>query len=85
MCRTRRNPLDPVETLDVRVPLVLELCPVELVYHLAGHLLVAEAVRSGLADVVGNIGGVPHDLCKVSFAPSRLSAGVAHSSARNCR
>ena len=54
--------LDPVESLDVRISLVLQLCPVELVNHLASGIFVPETVRSGFADIVRNIGSVPHDL-----------------------
>ena len=57
--RREKNPLDPVEALDVGVPLVFERGPVEFGHHLSRRIFVAETVCSGLADVVGDIGGVP--------------------------
>jgi hypothetical protein len=55
------NSLDSVQTLDVLVTLVLQCRPVELVDHLICCGLITETIRYGFTDVVGGIGGVPHD------------------------
>jgi hypothetical protein len=51
--------LDSVQSLDIVVALVLESGPVKVVDQLGGGRLVAEPVRSGFADVIGNVGSVP--------------------------
>lgn len=55
------NSLDPVKTLNVRVPLVLQFGPVKLVQCLSNILGFAKTISGGLAEVLGDIGSVPHD------------------------
>ena len=53
--------LDPVETLDVGVPLVLQIVPLELGDGDLGGFVTESIVRR-LAEVIGDVGRVPHDL-----------------------
>jgi hypothetical protein len=53
--------LDPVQPLDISVPLLLQIVPLEL---RDGHLgsLVPEPIIRGFTEVIGDVGRVPHDL-----------------------
>jgi hypothetical protein len=55
--------LDPVQSLDISVPLLLQIVPLEL---RDGHLgsLVPEPVVRGFTEVIGHVGRVPHDLLR---------------------
>jgi hypothetical protein len=55
--------LDPVQPLDISVPLLLQIVPLEL---RDGHLgsLVPEPIIRGFTEVIGHVGRVPHDLLR---------------------
>lgn len=58
----RRNSLDPVQALDIGIPLVLQGRPVKSSNHLVPGGIVAESVCSGFTNVIRDIGSVPHNL-----------------------
>jgi len=60
---------------------VLQRGPVKVVDQLAGGRIVAETIGRGFADVVRNVGSVPHDLWQVSAFARRFSVVGASSKA----
>lgn len=61
-----KHSLNPVQPVDIRIPLVLERRPVKLVGDLCVPLVLAKPVRSGFTDGIGDVGGVPHEFWGVS-------------------
>lgn len=55
--------LDPVQPLDISVPLLLQIVPLEL---RDGHLgsLVPKPIVRGFTEVISHVGRVPHDLLR---------------------
>lgn len=80
LSRVRRyTPLDPIELLDVFIPLVLQSRPVILLDHSIGGVFVTESIRYRLPYVIGDVGGVPTALIFSCIQPSsRIELSLPH-------